>query len=322
MVAEEEDWMSSWFLRVLLVACCAGTGCGKAVDPTPATPDGGSGDDGSDDDGGGDGGADDGADDDDGADVDAAVASDTRGRIEVFTRNYTDINGDNPLDSTVTAQFGSYETEDCVEELAGSDCQVVRCTDREPPSPAPQAGNITIEGVQQAVIMPGDDGFYAPLKVDQTLLSDGGNLSVFGVGGEVPEFSILDLTVPYSLGFGGDVPTSAGPIELSASADYNLFWNGISATDTMIIKMTGPADGDGVTTRIECSVTAGVGAVTITADALGLLPQGEVQFESLTRTSTRGSADDYDIELIATVVSRLGDDAAGDWAAGTVLLGP
>jgi hypothetical protein len=179
-------------------------------------------------------------------------------------------------------------------------------------------------GVQETSISPGVDGLYADLVVDQTLLSDGGELTVTAAGGEVEAFEIAGMTVPYSLGFQpGLAPTAASSIAMSAGDGYTLQWGGIEASDTMLIKLTSTiADGDGAIRRIECSISAGAGSVTFTPDALNLMPQGEALFESFSERSATETAGDYEIEVIARVVTRVGDDAASDWARGAVTIGP
>ena len=160
--------MSSNLRGVLLFALLAGVGCGKAVDSTPGSVDAG-GDDGDDigDDVGDDVDEID-ASPDDGDESDAAVADPLVGRIVVFTRNYTDeLNGANPLDSTVTAAFGDFQTESCTEELVEEYCRVLACTAREPAVMPPDAGDISIQGVQSTLISPQASGVYEDLVVDQ-----------------------------------------------------------------------------------------------------------------------------------------------------------
>ncbi len=317
--------MSSNLRGVLLFALLAGVGCGKAVDSTPGSVDAG-GDDGDDigDDVGDDVDEIDGS-PDDGDESDAAVADPLVGRIVVFTRNYTDeLNGANPLDSTVTAAFGDFETESCTEELVEEYCRVLACTAREPAVMPPDAGDISIQGVQSTLVSPQASGVYEDLVVDQTLLSDGGTLSVFAEGSEVEAFTIEDMTVPYSTGFQpGTAPTRSSPVQVSASDGWSLSWGGIEASDTFRITLsaTGPDETDR-TWRIECSLDAGFGEITISPDALNLLPQGELGFEAVTERLAKGKAGDYVIDLIARVVTRVGDDAKADWARGAVILGP
>lgn len=307
---------------MLLLALLAGVGCGKAVDSTPGSID--AGDDGGDDTGDDVGEID--ASPDDGDEIDAAVDDVTLGRIVVFTRNYTDeLGGVNPLDSTVTAAFGDFETDSCVEEMDDGDCRVVACMPREASATPPDAGDVSIEGVQEAVISPQRSGVYEELYVAQTLLSDGGNLSVFASGGEVEAFSIEGLVVPYSNGFQpGTTPTAATSVTVSAGVGWTLSWGGIEASDTFRITLAATtADGDGATRRIECSLDAGFGEVTISPDALNLLPQGQLDFESVAERSTKAQAGDYEVELVARVVNRAGGNGAkDDWARGTVNLGP
>jgi hypothetical protein len=310
---------------VLLLALLAGVGCGKAVDSTPGSVDAG-GDDGDDtsDDTGDDTGDIDGS-PDDGDEVDAAVDDQTVGRIVVFTRNYTDeLGGENPLDSTVTAAFGDFATESCVEELAEEYCRVLACTPRAPAATRPDAGEIAIAGVQETVIAPQPSGVYEDLFVDQTLLSDGGNLTVSASGGEIEAFDIVDLVVPFSAGFQpGTAPTAASSVPVSAGDGWSLVWGGIEASDTFRITLGATApDDDGATRRIECSLDAGFGGVTISPDALNLLPQGELAFEAVNERTIKSKVGDYAIDLVARVVNRNGDDATADWARGAVILGP
>ena len=100
-----------------------------------------------------------------------------------------------------------------------------------------------------------------------------------------------------------------------------LSWGGIAPTDTMRVSLAGPRDGDGVRKLIDCSFGAGLGDLTISSEALQLLPVGELQFESRVERSAMIEAGDYTITFTAGVVARTGDDATFDWAAGTVLLG-
>lgn len=317
--------MSSDLRGVLLFALVAGVGCGKAVDSTPGSVDAGE-DDGDDtgDDPGDDTGEID-ASPDDGEDPDASIEDALSGRIVVFTRNYTDeLGGENPLDSTVTAAFGDFQTEDCTEELVEEYCRVLACTPRDPGVMLPDAGDISIQGVQDTLISPQASGVYEDLFVDQTLLSDGGTLSVFAAGGEIAAFSIEEMVVPYSAGFQpGTAPTAASSVSVSASDGWSLGWGGIEGSDTFRITLAAPTpDGEDVTRRIECSIDAGFGAITISADALNLLPQGELAFEAVNERTTKAEVSGYVVDLVARVVNRTDDDATGDWARGTVILGP
>jgi hypothetical protein len=312
-------WSREGMSLLLLGTLVAPAACGKAVDGSGGAEADATTDDGGDDDAGDDA-SDDGGDADAAADGDASTP-DTRGLVRVFARNYTD-SGDNLiLSSTVTAAFGSYEDEDCAVELAGTDCQVLACTGRDRQRPAPHAGAITIEALDDFVLMPGSDGAYDPLDVDTVVFSDGAMLSVLAAGDDVPAFALMDMVAPYPIGFQDGVPTSAGPIKLSAAADYALFWGGIEATDTVSITLAGPRDGDAVRRLVTCSLGAGAGGVTIDSEKLQMLPVGEIQFEARTLRSETIEAGDYTITVSAEVVARLGDDATGDWAAGTVLLG-
>lgn len=316
--------MSPDLRGVLSLALLAGLGCGKAVDSTPGTVDAGSddgddvGDDTDDDPGGID------ASSDDGDEPDAANDP-LLGRIVVFTRNYTDeLGGDNPLDSTVSAAFGDFETESCSEELVEEFCRVLACSPRTPSATLPDAGDISIQGVQDTLISPQRSGVYEDLFVDQTLLSDGGTLSVFASGGEIGEFSIEDLTVPYSAGFQpGTAPTAASSVSVSAGDGWSLQWGGIEASDTFRITLAATApDSGSITRRIECSLDAGFGGVEISPDALNLMPEGELAFEAVNERSTKAEVAGYTVDLVARVVNRVGDDASFDWARGAVDLGP
>ena len=301
---------------VLVVCVAAAAGCGKAVSEGDDTAD--DGDDGGDDTGddtGDDGGP------DAGDDPDAAGTDGGPGLIHVFARNYTR-NEQLVLESTITAQFGGVETETCTILLAGSQCRVLECDQRESSTPRPDAGNITIEGLQDAALMPDRDGVYPPLELDAVILSEGGQVSALSTGGEVPAFEIIDLEAPFSIGFQGGVPTGAGPITLSAGADYQIFWAGIRASDTVKISLTGPRDPDGVRRFIDCTLQAGNGEVTMSSEALELLPQGDLQFEAHTETSTTITAGSHEVTLTAAAVARLGDDASADYASGLVMLGP
>ncbi|HKE18640.1 MAG TPA: hypothetical protein VKB80_27375 [Kofleriaceae bacterium] len=302
-------------LLALLALFIGPAACGKAVEDGDAAD--AAADDGGDVDAGDDDGGDAGAD----AATDDASPRDTRGLVRIFARNYTDAGDNLILSSTVTAGFGAYEDEDCAVELAGTECQVLACTERDPERPAPHAGAITVEALQEVVLMPGSDGAYAPREVDTVVFSDGGMLSVLAVGGDVPAFDVTDMVAPYPIGFQSGVPTSAGPVKLSAAADYALTWGGIEATDTVRIVLAGPRDGDGTRRLVSCSLGAGAGAVTIDSEKLQRLPVGDIAFEATTERSETIEAGDYTISVIAAVVARLGDDASGDWAAGTVLLG-
>jgi hypothetical protein len=309
----------SMVVLMLCVAVVAAAGCGKAVGAGDDAADDGGDDPGEDD--AGDDGTDDGGVDAGGDGADASPLDENKGLVHVFARNYTR-GGDIVLESTITARFGAYETEVCSVVLAGSQCRVLDCDGRDAPSPSPDAGNITIEGLQDAALMPDGDGAYAPVELPAVILSEGGPVSALSTGGEVPAFDIIDLTGPYSIGFQSGVPTSAGSISISASEDYTLFWGGIVQTETVKISLSGARGGNGVRRLLVCNLLAGAGEVTFSSEALALLPQGELAFEARTETSATAMAGDHEITLTAAAVARLGDDAAGDWASGTVMLTP
>jgi hypothetical protein len=309
-------------MLVLMLCVAAAAGCGKAVGAGDDAADDGSDDPGEDaSDDAGDDATDDGGVDAGGDGADASPLDENKGLIHVFARNYTR-GGDSVLESTITARFGAYETEVCSVVLAGSQCRVLDCEERDPVSPSPDAGNITIEGLQDAALMPDGDGAYAPVELPAVILSEGGTVSALSTGGEVPAFDIIDLTGPYSIGFQGGVPTSAGSISISASEDYTLFWGGIEQTDTVKISLSGARGGNGVRRLLDCNLLAGTGELTFSSEALALLPQGDLAFEAHTETSATATAGDHEITLTAAAVARLGDDAAGDWASGTVMLTP
>jgi hypothetical protein len=299
--------MSCWMRGVIAVGLAALAACGKAVDNRDRTPDAG-GDDGGDD---GDGTV-------DGGEQDASPLDKT-GRIVVFARNYTQ-DGSPVLSSTATARFGAVEPEDCQVDLAGTECRVLACRPREPAGPLPSAGNITLEGLDAYALEPANEGVYPPLDVQGVIFSDGGMLSALATGGEVPEFEIRDLVAPYSIGFQG-APSSDAPTPVSAGADYQLSWGGISASDDVRIEIAAPPGGDGVRMRIVCGLKAGQGGVIIPSEALLRLPLGEVLFEARVETSRTVTAGDHEVTLTAVVVARVGDDATFDWARGTIVLG-
>lgn len=300
--------MSSW-MRGVVVAGCAAAACGK-VEHRSGAPDA-AGDDGGDDDGDGtlDGGG----------GEDAGPALDKTGLVYVFAQNYTQ-DGSLVLTSTATARFGAVETEDCEVELAGSECRVLACRPRAPVSPLPAAGNITIEGLDSYALEPSNDGSYPVESVEGVIFSDGSSVSALATGGEVPEFAIEELVAPYSIGFQG-APSSDAPTPLSASADYELVWGGIAASDQVRIDIAAPPGGDGVRRRIACALLAGNGALVIPSEALARLPLGELLFEARVETSRSITAGDYEVTLTAAVVARVGDDATFDWARGAIVLG-
>lgn len=299
-----------WLGGAVLVAGIALPACGKVesadVDATS--------DDGGDDDGGNPDAA--------GDEPDAAPGA-AVGQIHIFSRNYTNELGVLILNSSATAAFGDSATEDCTVLLPGTECRVLECTAREPPTPRPAAGAIVIEGVnaEQAVLMPGEDGVYAQVDTNTVVLSDGGPVSALAAGGDIPAFEIADLIAPYSIGFQGGVPTSAGPVKVTASADYELFWGGIEPTDRVRISLAGPRS-EGVRRLVDCDLAAGNGRVTFSSAALSLLPQGEIAFEARVETTTVETAGDYEVTFTAAVVARNGDDAGANWAEGRILLGP
>lgn len=290
--------------RLVAVACLAA--CGGATDNSPGV----------------DAASDDGGDEVDASDDGGADASPERsaGEVFVFSRNYTNHEGTLILSSTASAIFGDYATEECVVALAGASCQVLDCTARDP-GPPESAGTILVEGdLQETMLVPGTEG-YAPVDLAELIFSDGNAVSVSATGDQVPNFSAT-VDVPYHIGFNGDVPTSAGPVTIAASFDWNLFWVSFEPDDVVRIDLAGPRNNDGVRRRIDCSVPAGDNQVTLTSTALGMLPLGELTFEARVELTHPIEAGSYDIAIRTAVVMRSGDAGPEfNWAAGTVLLG-
>jgi hypothetical protein len=301
-------WLRVRIQILIVVTWAALPACGKAVDPG-AVDGGDDGDDTGDDDGAADAGNDGGLDD-------------MRGLVYVFSGNFTDA-GTTVLNSSAIAAFGAYETETCVVELPGAECQVLACNEHTPSSPAPDAGDITIESLEDTVLTPGAGGIYAAYESgDQLLFSDGESVSASALGADVPAFEIT-LDAPYHIGFNGGVPNQGSPpVDVSAAADYVLFWSAIAPGDSVLIELTGPRDGEGVRRLIKCTVPAGNEQVTLTSSALSRLPFGELIFESRIETSETAMAGDYEVTLTAAVVMRDGGDATFNWAIGLFNLTP
>jgi hypothetical protein len=290
--------------RLIAVACLAA--CGGATDNTPGSADAASDDGGDEVDAGDDGGAD-------------ASPERSTGEVYVFARNYTNNEGTLILSSTASAVFGDYKTEDCVVALAGANCQVLDCTSRDP-GPPQSAGTILVEGnLQETTLVPGSAG-YAQVDLGELIFSDGNAVSVSAPGDEVPNFSVT-ADCPYHIGFTGGVPTSAGPVKITASQDWQLFWSSFEQDDVVRIDVVGPRDNGGLRRRIDCSVPASDNQVTLTSTALGMMPLGEVVFEARVEQSLPIEVGEYDVTIKTAVVMRAGDSPEFNWASGSVLLG-
>jgi hypothetical protein len=302
----------------LLVTSLAAAACGKVVDPSN--------------DGGG-GGDDDGTETDAGIDASPptpdAQPDERRGAIEAFSRDFAIPVGAAVRDGRLEAVFGIPEARTC--EIGGTDgnCILQRCTPRERPVRAPDAGPITfaVDGVTLTDLAPLPEGSYPVYeRSDAPLFPDGALLGLSASGAEVPDFAI-DLTAPTAIAIdGGEAPSSTISIQISAGAGHSIRWPlGGSTTDEVRATLTGPPDDDGVRKVLECRGLVSEGGYVFPVSLLTGLPVGPIEFEArvLSRTEVAAGGDtpdSYSVTFTAAVVAR--DAATGDWAKGMVDLIP